>query len=98
MMHQVRKAEAKAGHRVLVTFENDEECLIDLSDFVATGEVTRRLRDEAYFALALDVLEDGDGIVWGPDEVEIDADALWYKAHPRDWELDYQSDPSVVSR
>ena len=72
-----------------VVFDTGEKCTIDLSEFVSTGEVTVNLRDEEYFGLALTVLDDGDGIGWPAVDVEIDADALWYKAHPEDWARDY---------
>ena len=40
-------------------------------------------------ALALTILDNGDGIGWPPDDIEIDADALRYKSHPEDWERGY---------
>lgn len=39
------------------------------------------------FVPELRIIQDGDAIGW-PSEVEIDTDALWYKAHPDDWERD----------
>lgn len=50
------------------------------------GAATGRA-DPEFFVSALRVLEDGDAIRW-PGDVEIDADALWYKTHPDDWQQD----------
>jgi Protein of unknown function (DUF2442) len=89
MEHRVLKARARPDYRVEIEWVGGERALIDLSDFVATGEVTAPLRaDPAYFVEKLAVLENGLGIGW-PGEVDIDADALWYDAHPEDWKRDY---------
>ncbi len=74
-------------------FEGGERSEVDLAEFIATGEVTAPLRSNPdIFVSELRVLQDGDAIGW-PDDVEIDADTLWYKAHPDDWQRDY-GDPS----
>jgi uncharacterized protein DUF2442 len=89
MIHRVTKATARTDYTVEVVFETGDRAMIDFSAFVADGEVTEPLRaDPTYFASTLRILPRGDGIGW-PGDVDIDADALWYKAHPEDWERDY---------
>lgn len=88
MIHQVVAATGRADFTVVLEFEGGERTEVDLAEFVATGEVTAALRaDPDFFVSALRVLEDGDAIGW-PGDVEIDADALWYKSHPDDWQRD----------
>lgn len=89
MLHRVQKATAQRDFTVDIVFEEGVRARIDLATFVADGEVTAPMRaDPDYFVTAMQVLDEGDGIGW-PNDVEIDADALWYKAHPADWERDY---------
>jgi hypothetical protein len=89
MLHRIIAAKARADFTIEVVFEGNEPAVIDVSDFVATGEVTAPLRrDPGFFVSALRLVDDGDAIGW-PGGVEIDADALWYKVHPEDWERDY---------
>lgn len=89
MLHRVEKAAARRDFTVDIVFEEGVCARIDLSAFVADGEVTAPMRaDPEYFVGSMRVLDEGDGIGW-PNDVEIDADALWYKAHPEDWERDY---------
>lgn len=88
MIHQVVAATGRADFTVELEFEGGERTQVDLAEFVATGEVTAPLRaDPEYFVSTLRVLEDGDAIGC-PGDVEIDADALWYKTHPDDWRRD----------
>ena len=66
-----------------------EAATLDLSSFVATGEVTEPFRqDPDLFVTSLRVGGGGGWLTWA-NEVEIDADALWYQAHPEDLERDY---------
>jgi Protein of unknown function (DUF2442) len=89
MLHKVKAVRGRPDFKIEVLFEQNECALIDLTDFVATGEVTASLRaDPDIFVSALRVVDDGEAIGW-PGDVEIDADALWYNAHPEDWERDY---------
>ncbi len=90
MLHRIIAASARPDFTIEVVFEQNERAVIDVSDFVATGEVTAPLRnDPGFFESALRVVDDGDAIGW-PGGVEIDADAVWYKAHPEHWERDYR--------
>lgn len=98
MIHHITHVTARRDFTVGLTFEGGERGAINLSDFVREGEVTTPLRsDPGYFVSNLRVLEDGDGIGW-PNGVEIDADALWYKLHPEDWEQDYGTSPQLAAK
>ncbi len=98
MMHRIVRAKGRRDFSIEIVFDGGEHALVDLSGFVADGEVTRRLReDPEYFVNALDVVDDGDAIGW-PEDVHVDADALWYKAHPEDWERDFGSEAGVRSK
>lgn len=89
MMHQIVRAVGMPDFSVELEFEGGEKAVVDLSEFVSEGIVTAPLRtDPQLFCSSLRVIDDGDAIGW-PDDVEIDADALWYKVHPEDWERDY---------
>jgi hypothetical protein len=91
MLHRIVQASARPDYTVELIFDEGEHAVVDLAPFVATGAVTAPLRaDPGAFVSQLRVVQDGDAIGW-PGEVEIDADALWYKAHPEDWERDYGS-------
>jgi hypothetical protein len=93
MIHQVIAAKGRQDFTVDVTFEDDQRADINLAEFVATGDVTAPLRaDPSFFVSELRVVQNGDAIGW-PGDVEIDADALWYKAHPEDWHRDYGDRP-----
>lgn len=89
MRHRIVEATAHPDYRVDVRFAGGEAATLDLSDFIATGEVTEPFRrDPALFVSSLHVDGNGSWLAWACD-VEIDADALWYQAHPEDLERDY---------
>lgn len=89
MMHQVVRAVGRPDYSVELGFEGGENAVVDLSEFVSEGIVTAPLRaDPQLFCSGLRIVDGGDAIGW-PGDLEIDADALWYKAHPEDWERDY---------
>ena len=91
MMHPLHAAEGRRDFTVRLMFLSGHEGVVDLSGFVGRGEVTAPLRaDPDLFVSSLRVLPDGDGIGW-PGDVDIDADALWYKLFPEDWERDFGS-------
>lgn len=90
MLHRIVGVRARQDYTIEVVFDGRERAVINMADFVATGQVTAALRaDPGYFVSSLRIVDDGDAIGW-PGGVEIDADALWYKAHPEDWERDYE--------
>lgn len=43
------RVRALDGHRLEIVFDDDTTGVIDLTDFVSSGEVTEPLRDPAYF-------------------------------------------------
>jgi hypothetical protein len=89
MIHQIVRAVGRPDFTVELEFAIGEGAVIDLASFVAEGVVTAPLRaDPQLFCSSLRIVDDGDAIGW-PGDVEIDADALWYKVHPEDWERDY---------
>jgi hypothetical protein len=89
MRHRIVDAKAHPDYRVDIQFAGGEAATLDLSGFVATGEVTEPFRhDPGLFATSLRVGGNGGWLAWAND-VEIDADALWYRAHPEDLEHDY---------
>lgn len=91
MMHQIVRAVGRLDYSVELEFECGERGVVNLGDFVSEGRVTQRLRaDPQLFCSGLRIVDGGGAIGW-PGDVEIDADALWYKVHPEDWERDYGS-------
>lgn len=88
MLHRITSATPRPDFSVELEWDGQTVATVDLSDFVRDGEVTVPLRDPAYFVEELRVGGGGDWIGW-PGEVDIDADALWYQAHPADLQRDY---------
>ncbi len=48
-MVESRRVRALDGYRLEIVFDDDTVGVIDLTEFVALGEVTEALRDPAYF-------------------------------------------------
>jgi hypothetical protein len=89
MRHRIVAARAREDFTLEIGFESGETTVVDLGGFVATGTVTEPLRrDPTLFVTGLAVGGDGAWIGW-PGDVDIDADALWYLAHPDDLEHDH---------
>jgi Protein of unknown function (DUF2442) len=89
MQHRITAASALDGYRLALVFDGDVAATVDLAPFFAEGEVTEPFRrDPNLFAAGLTIGGDGDWLAW-PNEVEIDADALWYKAFPDDLRRDH---------
>jgi hypothetical protein len=89
MRHRIVEANAHPDYRLDVQFAGGEAVTLDLASFVATGEVTEPFRqDPGLFVSSLRVSGGGSWLAWA-NEVEIDADALWYRAHPEELEQDY---------
>ena len=61
-MHFVRRAEYTGEHRLLLTFEDGYERLVDLGPHL-DGEMIEPLKDIAYFK-SFRVNEDLDTVVW----------------------------------
>jgi hypothetical protein len=89
MRHRIVDATAHPDYRIEIRFAGGEAVTLDLASFIATGEVTEPFRsDPALFVSSLRVDGGGSWLAWA-NEVEIDADALWYQAHPEELEHDY---------
>lgn len=89
MQHRVTTFTALDGYRLSVVFDGAVTATVDLAPFFAEGEVTEPFRrDPALFASGLALGGDGDWLAW-PNDVEIDADSLWYRAFPSDLSQDY---------
>jgi len=61
-MHFVRRATYAGEYRLLVTFENDDERLVDLRPHL-DGPIFEPLKDPAYF-IGFRVNENIDTVVW----------------------------------
>ena len=89
MRHRILSAQAHPDYRVDIEFVGGGTAALDLAEFIATGEVTEALRrDPGLFVTSMRVGGGGSWLGWA-NEVEIDADALWYQAHPEDLKRDY---------
>jgi hypothetical protein len=82
VQHRITAATPLGGYRLALVFDQGLAATVDLSAFFAKGEVTEPFRHDAdLFASGLTIGEGGEWLAW-PNDVEIDADALWYKAFP----------------
>ncbi|NBC32324.1 MAG: DUF2442 domain-containing protein [Alphaproteobacteria bacterium] len=91
MEHRIIEAKARPDFRIDIEWEGGSRSTVDLTDFVSDGEVTAALRDPVFFSETLEVQGSGDWIAW-PNGVDMDADALWYLAHPDEWSRDHHAD------
>jgi hypothetical protein len=73
----VRTATPQPGHRLLLTFDNGETRVFDLTPYLDKG-VFRQLQDPADFAKAAVVA----GSVEWPGEVDLSYDTLYLKSVP----------------
>jgi hypothetical protein len=89
MEHRIIAVTASEDYQLRLRFDCGEEGTVDLSSFVARGSVTEPFRrDPSFFATAIRIDDEGFSISW-PGDVDIDADALWYKLHPEDLVRDF---------
>ena len=89
MQHKVTAFTALDRYRLFLVFDGAVAATVDLGSFFEEGEVTEPFRrDPALFADRLVVGGDGDWLAW-PNDVEIDADSLWYRAFPGDLAQDH---------
>ena len=88
MQYRIVEAAAGPGYRLSLRFEGGTEASVDLTEFFASGTVTEPVRrDPRLFTDGLRIEGGGAWLGW-PGEVEIDADSLWYQAHPADLAAD----------
>lgn len=73
---------AADGLWVVLRWADGSETRFDAAPLVAQGGVFAALADPALFA-AVSVGPRGRSLSW-PGELDIDADALWFAAHPAD--------------
>jgi hypothetical protein len=89
MRHRIVEAKARPDYVLELRFAGGETARLDLAPFIASGEVTEPFRrDPALFATSLRIDGNGAWLAWAND-LEIDADALWYQAHPEELKADY---------
>ena len=89
MEHRIIKAAAHRDFTLDLVFEGGDKARVDLAAFIAGARVAENLRsDPELFANFARIEGDGDWLSW-PGHVDIDADALWYKAHPEELERDF---------
>jgi len=82
LANRIEGVETRRGLVVVLRWAGGAETLHDMASVVAKGGVFAPLVDEAVFARVV-VGPRGRSLVW-PGEVDIDADALWFDAHPED--------------
>ena len=75
-------APAITGAAVILTWAGGTRTMFDMAPVIARGGVFAALADPALFA-AVTVGSRGRSLVW-PGELDLDADALWFDAHPED--------------
>jgi hypothetical protein len=82
MQHRITSVTPLGGYRLALVFDQGLPATVDLTGFFAEGEVTEPFRHDAdLFGSRLTIEGGGEWLAW-PNDVEIDADALWYKAFP----------------
>ncbi len=76
------RAEVDASdHTVRIGWQNGSVTLADFQPLLGQGVFTA-LRDPVFFQGA-EIVDGGHALAW-PGELEFDADALWFEAHPED--------------
>lgn len=89
MEHRIVKATAHRDFTLDLAFEGGDPARVDLGTFIAGAQVAEGLRsDPELFATGVRIEGEGEWLSW-PGDVEIDADALWYKARPDELERDF---------
>jgi hypothetical protein len=78
-MHFVKKAANAGGYRLLLTFEDGDERLVNLEPHL-DGPIFDPLKDQAYFS-QFRVSEDLDTVVW-PNGADFSPDFLYEIGQP----------------
>ena len=97
MLYQITDAVAHANHTVTITWADGARGSVDLTRFVARGELFAALQDPAYFVREMSILRDGIGLTW-PNEVDFSADGLRQDAFPADHDGEHGDPVCATSR
>lgn len=81
MLYEIRDATPHPDHTVTITWTDGKSGLVDLTPFIARGELFSALRDPGYFVQEMTILRGGIGLTW-PNGVDFSADGLRHDAFP----------------
>jgi hypothetical protein len=79
-MHDVTQVECLEGHRVLLTFDNQERREIDIATLVPFEGVFEKLKDVAYFRQVR--VEPHVGTIVWPNGADLCPDVLYQRSRP----------------
>lgn len=83
LKNRIESVTADAERRlIMLRWVGGAETSFDMAPVIAQGGVFTALADPALFA-AVTVGPRGRSLVW-PGDLDLDADALWFDAHPED--------------
>jgi hypothetical protein len=95
MLYEIRVAAAHPDHTVTITWTDGARGVVDLTPFIARGELFTALHDPEYFAREISILRGGIGFVW-PNELDFSADGLRRDAFPEELVGEYDEPPGAV--
>ena len=97
LMHNIIVAAAadSSTHTVRLAWQNGCETQADFAPLIGQ-EVFVPLQDPAFFQL-VQVTHEGRALSW-PGDLEFDADALWFEAHPEDGVLSGEAEAASLAR
>ncbi len=78
MIHDVIKAEYKAGYKIQLVFDDGKTGLVDFSKFIAKGGVFKKLENHEFFK-NFTINEDLGVISWN-NEIDIAPETLYSEA------------------
>ncbi|MFM2044465.1 MAG: hypothetical protein RLY86_3041 [Pseudomonadota bacterium] len=83
LMNRIDWVEPDATARIVrIGWAGGATTLLDLAPIIADGGVFTALGDTAVFT-AVQVGPRGRSLIW-PGDIDLDADAIWFDAHPQD--------------
>lgn len=94
MLHRIVKAQPTRDLSVTLTWEDGRVTTADFRPNAGKGGACAPLRDVDFFVAKLRIADEGCVLAWS-DEIEFNADSLWYRAFPEDRERDY---PTAAAR
>lgn len=89
MPHKIQSVAFLPGRSLLLHYGGGE-VVIDFNPLIKRGGIFARLADDTYWS-QVQVGEDGRSLDWPPvtddpiTALDLDADALWFEAHPDDY-------------